>query len=145
MGHAYTKGERDTPPPRRALRIPRHLKVADESGREMCILLGPPTWGEHDSGMWWSRTFHSKIVGMGWQPAEGVPCLYYISRSAFGHVSWAWGGARCVIRGAVTSDEGAARRVAVGLTAAAQASEWRVLCPVSADEKRHHTGHSSDV
>ena len=76
VASAYLAGKPTGPPRRRAMRIPKHLAIYDDFGRELCILLGPPTWGEHDSGMWWGLTFDKYITAMGWQAAEGVPCLY---------------------------------------------------------------------
>ena len=77
VGNAYPHGKRDGPMRHRAMRIPKHLRMADDEGRELCVLLGPPIWGEHDSGMWWWRTFHDTITQMGWREGEGTPCLYY--------------------------------------------------------------------
>ena len=84
MRDAYLNGKRtgaEAAKPR-AMRIPRHLRIEDDRGREMAVLLGPPTWGEADAGMWWGQTFHKYLLDMGWMIAEGVPCVYYFRGEA---------------------------------------------------------------
>ena len=52
-----------------------------DDGSELCIQLSTPCWGEQEVGFEWQKAFEKTLLGAGWTPAEGVPCLWYFLKA----------------------------------------------------------------
>ena len=73
--NAYAKGERRRPAT--YMHTPATLPMFDADGTRLVIEFnGTPIWGEGPAGAEWQATFHAGLVADGWEPAEGVPCMY---------------------------------------------------------------------